>query len=132
MGGSDDEKGYGGFCARIKLPDDLVFTSVNGPVIPQTTQVIAGPWMNFSGTFGPSDQESSLAILCHPSTPNYPAPWILRQQTSMQNIVFPGRNRVELSMEQPIVLRYRLLIHERSAQELDLPAMQSAYENLVY
>ena len=47
MGGSDDEKGYGGFCTRLHLPYDLVFTSDHGPVIPQTLQLIAGPWMDF-------------------------------------------------------------------------------------
>ncbi|MFH0757505.1 MAG: DUF6807 family protein [Bacteroidota bacterium] len=128
MGGSDDEKGYGGFCARLKLPDDLAFTSDHGLVIPQNLQLIAGPWMDFSGTFGPSDEVSGLTICCHPSTPNYPAPWILRQKSSMQNIVFPGRERVELSMERPIVLRYRLLIHEGSAGDLNLDRLQAGFE----
>jgi hypothetical protein len=128
MGGSDDEKGYGGFCARLRLPDDLVFTSDHGPVVPQTLQVIAGPWMDFSGTFGPSDVVSGMAIFCHPSTPNYPAPWILRQQTSMQNIVYPGRDRVPLSMDQPTILRYRLVVHDGSAQKVNLPALQSEFE----
>lgn len=130
MGGSDDEKGYGGFCARLRLPDNLVFTSDHGPVVPQTLQVIAGPWMDFSGTFGPSDALSGLAICCHPSTPNYPAPWILRQQTSMQNIVYPGRDRVPLSMDQPTVLRYRLVVHDGSAQKVNLPALQSEFEKI--
>lgn len=131
MGGSDDEKGYGGFCARIKLPDDLVFTSSHGPVIPQTLQVTAGPWMDFSGTFGSASEPSGLTICCHPSTPNYPAPWILRQKTSMQNIVFPGRNRVGISMDQPTVLRYRLIIHEGSAGDTDLPGLQAEFEKSV-
>jgi hypothetical protein len=131
MGGSDDEKGYGGFCARLKLPDDLVFTSEHGPVIPQTLQVIAGTWMDFSGTFGPSEELSGLAICCHPSTPNYPAPWILRQKSSMQNIVFPGRDRVEISMDLPTILRYRLIIHEGSAGHLDLAKLQKDFEGTI-
>lgn len=45
IGGSADEKGYGGFCARIKLPADLIFTSENGSVTPQNLQIKAGPWM---------------------------------------------------------------------------------------
>lgn len=132
MGGSDDEKGYGGFCTRLQLPGDLVFTSDHGPVIPQTLQVIAGPWMDFSGTFGPSDKLNGLAILCHPSTPNYPAPWILRQKTSMQNIVFPGRDRVLISMDLPTILRYRLIVHEGSAGNLDLASLQAEFEETIY
>ena len=52
IGGSADQKGYGGFCVRMKLPDSLVFTSENGPVTPRELQVKAGPWMDFSGKFG--------------------------------------------------------------------------------
>jgi hypothetical protein len=33
MGGSNDEKGYGGFCVRIKHPLTLTFTSEKGPVL---------------------------------------------------------------------------------------------------
>ena len=111
IGGSDDEKGYGGFCARIKLPKDLVFTSEKGPVIPQNLPLEAGSWMNFSGSFVSGKKKSGVTMICLPETPNYPAPWILRKVTSMQNVVFPGRERVELSQDQPIVLKYRLIIH---------------------
>ena len=132
LGGSDDEKGYGGLCARIKLPDDLVFTSSQGAVEPQTLQVIAGPWMDFSGSFGTPDEVSGLTICCHPSTPNYPAPWILRQKTSMQNIVFPGRDRVKIATDHPTILRYRLIVHEGLAGELDLPSLQAEYEKTIF
>jgi len=123
IGGSDDEKGYGGLCARIRLPDDLVFTAENGPVTPDRLQVIAGPWMDFSGSFGSGKKQNGLAILCHPDTPNYPAPWILRQKGSMQNIVFPGRERVEISMDNPTILKYQLIIHSGNAGDIDLPQL---------
>ncbi len=128
IGGSDDEKGYGGLCARIKLPEDLAFTSTNGSVAPKTLQVIAGSWMDFSGSFGTGGAQSGLTIFCHPDTPNYPAPWILRQQTSMQNIVFPGRERVEIAMDQPTILKYRLIVHSDNAGKVDLVKLQSEYE----
>jgi hypothetical protein len=88
IGGSDDEKGYGGFSIRMKMPDNLTFTSDQGPVTPENLQVTAGPWMDFSGTFGESGNKSGIILLCHPTTPNYPPPWILRQTGSMQNVVF--------------------------------------------
>ena len=127
LGGSDDEKGYGGLCTRIKPPDDLVFTSTDGPVTPDSLQVIAGPWMDFSGTFGTGEEQNGLAILCHPGTPNYPAPWILRQKTSMQNIVFPGRDRIAIAMDHPTRLNYRLVIHTGNADTVDLSMLQSEY-----
>ena len=127
IGGSDDEKGYGGFCIRIKLPEDLVFTSVNGPVIPQTLQIKSGPWMDFSGSFGGSNKKSGIALICNPATPNYPAPWILRNVTSMQNVVFPGRQRISLPMDKPVVLKYRLIVHKGSAGDMNIASMQGEY-----
>lgn len=132
MGGSDDEKGYGGFCARLKQPDDLLFISSNGAVEPKTLQVRAGTWMDFTGTFGSSTGQGGVAICTHPSTPNFPAPWILRQKTSMQNIVFPGRERVEISMDQPTILRYRLIVHEGATGELDMAGLQAEFEETVF
>ncbi|HCU20440.1 MAG TPA: hypothetical protein DF818_14390 [Bacteroidales bacterium] len=130
IGGSDDEKGYGGFCTRIRLPDDMEFTSAGGKVIPQTLQIVAGSWMDFSASFGKSGKKSGLIILCHPSTPNYPAPWILRQVTSTQNIVFPGRQRVNLSMDKPVVLRYRLVLHKGSALDVNIAQLKEQYDKI--
>jgi hypothetical protein len=127
IGGSNDEKGYGGFCTRIKMPADLVFTSEKGPVVPQNLQIIAGPWMDFSAVFGRDGHKSGLSVLCHPETPNFPAPWILRQVTSMQNIVFPGRKRMALQMDKPVVLKYRLIVHNGDAMDVNISALQSDY-----
>lgn len=130
IGGSADEKGYGGFCARIKLPDGLIFTSENGPTTPQDLQIKAGPWMDFSADFGKNSEVSSLTILCHPSTPNYPESWILRQKGSMQNIVFPGQNLISIAMDKPAVLRYRIIIHNGNAGSVNLPKLQAEYSKM--
>ncbi len=131
IGGSNDEKGYGGFCARIKHPQTLTFTSEGGPLLSQMNQIKAGSWMDFSNPNGRNGDISGITILCHPSTPNYPAPWILRgYEASMQNIVFPGRDRVEISMNKVIVLRYRLIIHRGDMKNLDMQKIKAEYENI--
>jgi Family of unknown function (DUF6807) len=130
IGGSDDKKGYGGLCARMKLPDDLIFTSSEGPVTPQNLQIEAGPWMDFSADFGNTSEVSGLAILCHPSSPDYPENWILRQKTSMQNIVFPGEERVSIKMDKPVILRYRIIIHAGGADIQKFSELQAEYENM--
>lgn len=130
LGGSDDEKGYGGLCARLKLPEDIIFISENKPVTPQTLQIKADPWMDFSASFGRSGETNGVAILCHPDTPNYPAPWILRAKTSMQNIVFPGRNPVKIPTDKPIILYYRLIIHNGNADSIDLNQLQNEYAKM--
>jgi hypothetical protein len=87
--------------------------------------------MDFSAVYDTTRQvESGLAVLCHPTTPNYPAPWILRQRGSMQNIVFPGETRIELSAEKPTILRYRLIIHNGNAIKADIASLQTEYDEL--
>ena len=65
--------------------------------------------------------------LCHPSLPNFPQPWILRRKTSMQNPVYPGPHPVALPREDPLVLRYRLVLHRGAGRELDLDRLQAEY-----
>jgi len=127
IGGSADAKGYGGLCARLKLPDDIVFTSDAGPVKPQELQIKAGPWMDFSGTFQTGSGVSGLAMLCSPSNPGFPQPWILRQKSSMQNVAWPGQNRTGIPKDKPMILKYRLIIHKGSAEAINLPELQTDY-----
>ncbi len=111
IGGSNDEKGYGGLSVRIKMPDDLIFRGNKGQVTPENLQVDAGPWMDFTAGFGRDENQSGVTLFCHPGNPGYPQKWILRQQSSMQNIVFPGQHAVHIPKDRPLVLRYRLIIH---------------------
>ncbi|RYZ49191.1 MAG: hypothetical protein EOO14_21015, partial [Chitinophagaceae bacterium] len=91
LGGSADEKGYGGFCVRLKLPDDIVFSSASGAITPVETAVEAAPWMRFSGTFDTTGKnKSSLVVLNTGKDAGKQQKWILRKKKSMQNIVYPG------------------------------------------
>lgn len=130
IGGSADEKGYGGFCTRIRLPDSLVFTSENKPVTPTELQVKAGPWMDFSGRFGTDNKISGLAILCYPGLEPQPEPWILRQKGSMQNAVYPGTERIDVPLNKPLVLRYRIIIHDGAAGSLKLDRLMHEYAKM--
>ena len=116
IGGSDDEKGYGGFSLRIKMPDGLIFTSNGSQIIPQNLQIKAGSWMDFSAPYGKKGEMSGITLICYPGLPNFSQQWILRQKSSMQNIAFPGRNPVELSMNDPLILNYSLIIHREMAE----------------
>ena len=130
IGGANDEKGYGGFCARIKLPENMLFTSEKGQVVPQTLQIKAGSWMDFSAPFGKHGEINGLTVLCHPSTPNYPESWILRNKSSMQNIVFPGKIRTELTVDKSTVLHYRVIVHNGSSKDVDIQEIKAEYEKM--
>jgi hypothetical protein len=83
--------------------------------------VKAGPWINF-GT-----KKSGVAILDHPENPGYPQGWILRGQRSMQNPAFPGREPVAIPQDKPLVLRYRVIIHDGSLGKAELDQMQKEW-----
>lgn len=126
IGGSEDEKGYGGFSPRIKLPEDVRFVGPDGSVQPEVTAVDAGPWLDISATYHGRDP-SGMAILQHPSNPGYPQTWILRSRHSMQNVKWPGREPVVLPQEDPIVLRYRLILHEGRSDGVPLERLHAEY-----
>ncbi len=127
IGGAENEKEYGGFSARIRLPEDMRFIGTDGVVTPITTPVEAGPWLNFTGSLGTASQPAGICILTHPTLPNYPSPWILRASNSMQNAVFPGREPVALPMSEPLVLRYRMVIHDGTLTSEDLDDLQKQF-----
>jgi hypothetical protein len=130
IGGADNKKEYGGFSARIKLPDGMEFVGPAGPVEPNLTPLPAAPWMDFSGDFDGNGRVSGLAILSHKSNPGYPHLWILRRKRAMQNPVFPGREPVALSRDKPVTLRYRLIIHRGNVHNLNLDHLQAEYNRL--
>lgn len=129
VGGSEDDKGYGGFSLRVKMVPDLRFAAAEGAVVPTRTPIDAGNWVDFSADFGSRGSPSGVAILVHPSSAGYPQPWILRSAAtpSMQNPVWPGPNPTPLPTDGHVRLRYRLVVHRGTAADVDLAAMAEAF-----
>jgi hypothetical protein len=126
IGGSEDQKGYSGFSVRMKMPEDIKFTSPNEEIEPQTLQIDAGSWMDISGSLNNAGQKEGIVIICNPGNPMYPEKWILRKSGSMQNPVYPGREAVAVSMETPTVLKYRLVTY---VGDLEKPSLEMLIEN---
>lgn len=129
IGGSEDEKGYGGFSPRIRLSDDIVFTDPTGKITPTNLPIPASEWMDISGSLGKNGNKAGLTILCSPKNPGAKNPWILRAKKSMQNAVypFPGAKAVPLSNKKPTVLRYRLIVHDGSADTIPIAEIYQDY-----
>ena len=111
IGGSQDEKGYGGFSLRLKLPDDLQFRTQQGTVIPTVEPVMAGNWMQVSGSLGKGGRQAGVVIISDNGPPGEKVAWILRNKASMQNQAFPGSEPIPVPQESPLILNYRLLIY---------------------
>ncbi|MEM6802358.1 MAG: DUF6807 family protein [Bacteroidota bacterium] len=113
LGGSNDEKGYGGFSARVVLPEDIRFLAKKGEVEAQNLPVKAGNWIQMRGSFAPeAESQSCITIMNHPDNPLPFQGWILRKKASMQNAAWPGRNSVFLQKNTPLILHYKILIHD--------------------
>jgi Methane oxygenase PmoA len=127
LGGSDDAKGYGGFCLRLKLPEDIAFFSGGSAIVPKETAVNAGPWMDFIGSFdGASFPKNGIAVFCKEPVQEDSQPWILRKEGSMQNIPFPGRTAVALPRK-GWRLQYRLVIHNGEMSNDNLRKLYQDY-----
>jgi len=127
IGGSDDEKGYGGFSVRMKLPENIRFSSLTAKVKAENTAVEAGKWINIFGSLTNNKYGSGIAIFSHTDSPQNKANWILREKESMQNCVYPGRNSVAVSTTDPTILKYSLLIYEG---KMTGPEIQKIYKEL--
>ena len=126
IGGSDDVKGYGGFCLRLKLPKDISFVSDNTAITPKETAITAGPWMDFTGSFeGPSMSKTGVAVFCNQPLRDQQL-WILRKETSMQNIPYPGRTPITLPGK-GLRLKYRIIIHNGNVSIDDLEKLYQQY-----
>ena len=132
IGGSDDEKGYGGFSLRFKTPKDFAIHAESGLVEPVLTAMDCGDWVEFAGSLGGTDSIGGAAVFIHPTSAGYPNSWILRRESSMQNPVFPGRTPVELSQTIPVVMRYRLVLHRQEASKVSIRQWRSAYHQLKF
>ncbi|PHN08233.1 DUF6807 family protein [Flavilitoribacter nigricans] len=116
IGGSEDVKGYSGFSWRIPLPGDVNFRGVNGNVKPQNEALEAGPYMDISGNLDGRPGREGVVVIDDPANPAYPNPWILRSARSMQNVAFPGREKYSIPKDQPLLLKYRMIVYK---DELD-------------
>lgn len=125
IGGSEDDKGYGGFSPRFTLPEDVKFNSTTGAVTPHNLPVQAGPWMNLTGSFDPSSSTpSGIVIMGEPENlPSYKG-WILRSQRSMQNVAFPGREPIAIEKGESLTFRNQILVH----QDLTTEQIQRYYK----
>lgn len=118
LGGSNNEKGYGGFSARIKLPNDVQFKSAEGTIKPQNTAVQAGNYVIISGSMAKNGtSQGGVMIYSDPNNPLNSQSWILRDKGSMQNAVFPGRYPISLEKDKPLELNYTIVLFTGKLKE---------------
>lgn len=111
LGGSADDKGYGGISLRLRDAEKLRFESGATHVEARRQAVAAGPLMRF--TWDSPDPSLPRAITMRCSVDGKPiSAWILRREKSMQNCVWPGATPVSLPRGKPVVLTAEIGIED--------------------
>lgn len=126
IAGYDNESELSGFSIRMKTPEDLVFLSTEGRLKPRWPAMKAGPWVDISGSLEPGGKRSGVTIMTSKYNPPPENTWNLRQENSMQNVVFPGKTLYLIPMDRQILLRYRLVIHD---DHWDVKKIDPLYES---
>jgi len=99
---------YGGLNLRMQTPEDqdIFYHTDSIGDYPQRA------WSDFSGIFEGNRNASGLMVLQHNSNPEYPGTWVEYPQLAWVQPTFPTPGtRYALKKDEPLVLRYRLIVH---------------------
>jgi hypothetical protein len=116
IGGSDDEKGYGGFTMRMQTNKHTLFSAeIEKNLTPQNLSVPVGQFVHISNP----ELKRGVTLISSPDNPGETR-WILRQTGSAQNCAWPGRNAIPFKVDEPVQLKYSVIIHKGKPQKLPM------------
>ena len=109
LGGSPDDKGYGGLSLRLVHSDRLRFEGGGRVVAPAVGPVAAGPDVRMTWDAGTPVPVVAVRMAC--TADGAPVTmWVLRREHSMQNCVWPGPQPVSLPMGRTVRLGLKLVV----------------------
>jgi hypothetical protein len=122
QGTLDQNKGYGGLCIRgAPLFTGAAMTTDQGPL---KEDAVHTPfrWADLS------TRELGFAVFVPPDHPDFPPKWMIRNSyAGLINVSWPGLTPVILEPGRPVVLRYRVFIHDGDASAGKVTAAYEAY-----
>ncbi len=108
---------YGGLNLRMMTPEDQVISYFTDKADVNPVRA----WSDFSGVFVGNDQPSGLMVLQHKDNPEYPGKWVEYPNLAWVQPTFPTpKTRYSLSTREPLVLRYRLLVHKGGKPDAEI------------
>lgn len=109
LGGSEDDRGFGGFSIRLVDPEHLTFASGGKVVTPNGAAINAGPNMGFAWSGGDASPAWAVGLACK-ANGQAVTRWMLYNDRSMQNCVFPGRAPLVLKKGEALHLQETIVI----------------------
>lgn len=108
---------YGGLNLRMQFPDSQEISYHTDTLGSKSVRA----WSDFSGIFKGAESPSGLMVLQHPDNPEYPGSWVEYPNLAWVQPTFPSPGtRYPLSTENPLVLRYRLIIHAGAKPDVEI------------
>jgi hypothetical protein len=115
LGGSEDDRGFGGFSMRLVDPEHLTFSSGGKTITPNGGAITAGASMGFAWT-GEASPAWTVGLACK-ANGQAVTRWMLYNDRSMQNCVFPGRAPLVLKKGEALRLQETVVIRPFSAKK---------------
>lgn len=109
LGGSEDDRGFGGFSIRLVDPEHLTFSSGGKTIVPNGAALDAGASMGFAWSGGSNSPAWSVGLACKANGQAVKR-WMLYNERSMQNCVLPGRAPMVLRKDQTLRLQQTVVI----------------------
>ena len=112
---------YGGLNLRMMTPEDqeISYFTDEDSEDPQRA------WSDFNGIFEGNEDKSGLMVLQHKQNPEYPGAWAEYPDLAWVQPTFPTPGtRYSLSTQEPLVLRFRLIIHAGGKPDLNVSKMR--------
>ncbi len=107
------DAGYSGFNIRMAPAkgQEIIFHTDPPEARPQRA------WADYSAMFSGGNARAGLAILQHAGNPLYPQEWRKYPDLNFFQPLYPGGKLVPMPRDKPILLRYRLWIHNGAAED---------------
>jgi hypothetical protein len=122
-----DRSHYGGLNIRLSPVVDQKIVTFTDP--PEAALRVA--WAHRSGTPRGGRWPTALTILQSPGNPDYPGDWVQYPNLSWIQPTFPASGtRYTLRKERPLVLRYRLWIHDKPLAAEAIRKLATTYSSL--
>ena len=112
---------YGGLNIRMQLPESQEISYFTG----ESELKPIRAWSDLSGKFKGAESFSGLMVLQHQDNPDYPGDWVEYPNLSWLQPTFPASGtRYSLVKNEPLILRYRLVVHAGGKPDVNISEMR--------
>ena len=116
LGGSEDDRGFGGFSIRLVDPEHLTFASGGKTLTTNGAALNAGSAMGFAWSGGTNSPAWTVGLACKANGETVTR-WMLYTDRSMQNCVFPGRAPLILKKGEGLRLQETVVIRPAAREK---------------